>query len=194
MSLLLGTQAKAQVAPNPGGFSVDEYYQPGWHEATASVGALFSNVVRADNRPNIDYAFGGASAGYMVTHIHGSSIFRGNLELAPELFAADVFDGPGNYVAGATLWIRYNFVQPGWRLVPYIQGGGGGTALDIPDKFDGKMYNWNLDAAIGLHYFILPNLTLNAEYRLQHISNADMWSHNVGVNTSGPAVGVSLFF
>jgi lipid A 3-O-deacylase len=187
--------ATAQVQPsNSGGFSVDDYFTPGFHEGSVGVGALFSNVIRTSNRPNIDYVFGAASVGYMVTGIHGPSVLRGNLELAPELFGSYVFHGPGNYVAGGTLWIRYNFVQPGWRLVPYFEGGGGGTALDIPDNFDGKIYNWNLDAAIGAHYFLRPNLSLNAEYRLRHISNADMWSHNVGVNTSGPLVGVSLFF
>jgi hypothetical protein len=112
----------------------------------------------------------------------------------PEIFAADIYHGPGNYIAGATLWLRYNFVPEGWKFVPYIEGGGGGTSLDIPHNYDGKDFNFNLEAAVGFRYFIMPRCSLNAEYRFQHISNADLWDKNIGVNASGPSVGVSLFF
>jgi lipid A 3-O-deacylase len=201
LSVLLAFAAfrgSAQVQPSAsadsGGVSVEDNFHRGWHEATFGAGFLISNVVRADNRPNIDYTVIDASVGYMVWTPNSGGFFRGNLELAPEIFGAYVFHGPGNYVAGATLWLRYNFVQPGWKLVPYLEGGGGGTALDIPDKFDGKIFNFNLDAAIGLRYFVEPRCSVNVEYRFQHISNADLWSHNVGVNTTGPFVGVSFFF
>jgi len=97
-------------------------------------------------------------------------------------------------VASATFWLRYDFVPKGWRLVPYIQGGLGATVLDIPQNFDGKSFNFNLDAAVGARYFIRPNCALNVEYRFQHISNADIWMRNVGVNTSGPLAGISFFF
>ncbi len=137
---------------------------------------------------------GFAQAGFMVTEPKGSSIFRGSFELVPEIFGAGIHHGPGSYIAGATLWFRYNFVPEGWRFVPYFEGGGGGTSLDIPHHYDGKDFNFNLEAAVGFHYFIKPHLALNAEYRVQHISNADLWDHNVGVNASGPAVGVSYFF
>lgn len=175
-------------------FSVDDNFRHGWHEVNVGSGVLFSNLVRKDNRPNIDYALGYAQVGFMVTEPVGDGPFRGSFEVAPEVFGAGIFQGPGSYVAGATLWLRYNFVPKGWRFVPYIQGGAGVTDIDIPHKYDGKDFNFNLEAAVGFHYFIQPRCSLNVEYRLQHISNADLWQKNIGVNTDGPVVGVSFFF
>jgi lipid A 3-O-deacylase len=174
--------------------TLDANFRRGWHEASFGAGGLFANVVRASNRPNIDYAVAYAQASYTVIKPAGGGLFRGSFDLTPEIFGGGIYQDQGHYVAGATLWFRYNFVQPGSRFVPYIEGGGGGTFLDIPKRFDGKIYNFNLDAAVGVRYFIRPQLSLNAEYRLQHISNADLWDHNIGVNTSGPFAGMSLFF
>jgi hypothetical protein len=173
---------------------LDDNFRPGWREASLGAGAFFSDLVRTHNRPNCDYGFGYAQAGYRVTEPEGDTWLRGSFEVAPEVFGAGIFHGPGNYVAGATLWLHYDFVPKGWRVTPYIAGGGGGTLLDIPHYYDGKDFNFNLDGAVGVRYFIRPKVSLNAEYRFQHISNADLWDHNVGVNTSGPMAGVSIFF
>ncbi len=191
-----GSAAQAQSASSAdsGSFPVDDNFHFGWHEVTLGAGSYYANIIRGSNRPNLDYAMGYGAAGFMLNEPKGNSILRGNFELLPEIFGAGVFHGPGGYIAGATLWLRYNFVPPGWRFVPYLEGGAGGTTLDINHKYDGKDFNFNLDAAIGFHYFIQPRCSLNAEYRLQHISNADMWNRNIGVNASGPAVGVSFFF
>jgi opacity protein-like surface antigen len=182
------------TATSPTDFSVDENFQRGWHEADVGVGALFSNLVRNANRPNIDYSLLYIQTAYTVTEPQGDAFYRGSFQLAPEISGAGIFHGAGSYVASATLWLRYDFVPQGWRVVPYIQGGFGASVLDIPEQYDGKSFNYNLEAAAGARYFIRPKCSLNLEYRFQHISNADMWMHNVGVNTSGPAMGISFFF
>ena len=66
--------------------------------------------------------------------------------------------------------------------------------MDIPHQYDGKDFNFNLDFGVGCRYFISRRCSLNAEYRLQHISNADLWDHNIGINATGAALGVSFFF
>jgi hypothetical protein len=175
-------------------YSVDDNFRFGWHEFTFGGASFYANVIRGSNRPNLDYAMGYAEAGFMVTEPKGDSFFRGSFELVPEIFGATIHQGPGSYIAGATLWFRYNFVPQDWKFVPYLELGGGGTTLDIPHNYDGKDFNFNLDAALGFHYFIAPRCALNAEYRFQHISNADLWDRNIGVNATGPAVGVSFFF
>jgi hypothetical protein len=197
LALAIGTTgavAQSASTSDTGSFSVDQNFATGWHEATIGSGVFISNIIRTSNRPNCDYAFGYAEAGYMITEPKGDGFFRGSLELAPEIWGAGVYQGPGSYIAGATLLFRYNFVQPGWRVVPYIEAGGGGTFLNIPHSYDGKDFNFNLDGAIGLRYFLTEKCSINAEYRLQHISNADLWDHNVGLNADGPAVGFSVFF
>ncbi|MDB6021139.1 MAG: putative exported protein [Pedosphaera sp.] len=181
-------------AASEGSFSVDDNFRTGWHEATFGSTALFSNIRRRGDRPNVNYVLGYAQVAYAVTAPGDDGFFRGSFQLAPEAFAGGIYSGPGSYLAGGTLWFRYNFVQRGWKVVPYIEGGGGGTAIDLPHKYDGKDFNFNLDLGAGVRWFIEPRCSLNLEYRFQHISNANLWDHNAGVNTTGPSVGVSFFF
>jgi opacity protein-like surface antigen len=181
----------ASAPPAPG---IDDNFRTGWHEVQLGGAVYFSNIFRNYNRPKVDYATGFAQAGYMVTEPGEDAWWRGSFELAPEVFAAGIYRGPGNVIAGGTLWFRYNFVQRDWKLAPYFQLGGGGTYIDLPHYYDGKDFNFNLEAGVGLHYFIRPNLALNAEYRFQHISNANLWAHNIGANADGPVIGISYFF
>jgi hypothetical protein len=185
---------QSSVAASDETFSVDDNFRHGWHEATVGSAVYFSDVIRRFDHPDVNYWAGYAQLAYTMTSPGGEGFFRGSFQLAPEVFGAGIFHGPGSYVAGATIWFRYNFVQPGWRFVPYVAGGGGGTFLDIPHQFDGKDFNFNLDLAAGARYFVTQHCSLNAEYRFQHISNANLWSRNVGLNTTGPALSVSFFF
>lgn len=173
---------------------VDANFQRGWHEANVGAGVLFSNLKRDDKRPNIDYSVFYIQMAYTLTEPRGDAFYRGSLQFAPEISGAGIYHGPGSYVASATFWLRYDFVPKGWRVTPYIQGGVGASVLDIPQQYDGKSFNFNVDGSVGARYFIQPKCALNLEYRFQHISNANMWMHNVGVNTSGPMAGISWFF
>ena len=175
-------------------FDIDANYQSGWREANLGLGFLFPNTVRRSDRPDSKYVIESTQAGYMLGSPTGDGIFRGNFELAPELFGAEIYGGPGNYIAGAALLLRYNFVPRDRRLNPFISIGFGGTGSDIPHKYDGKSFDFDVEIELGLRYFIKPKCSLNAEYEFQHISNANLWSNNVGLNTSGPVFGVSFFF
>jgi hypothetical protein len=78
-------------------------------------------------RPNVAWIEGSAHWGWMLTSPDGSGIFRGNWELMLGAFGAGVYDGPGDYIVGASLGLRYNFVRPDAVVVPFIQVGGGGA-------------------------------------------------------------------
>ena len=175
-------------------FTIDDQFHPGRKEANFGVGTLFSPMVVTQGRPTVDYTFGYAQLGFMVTEIAGSGILRGNLELAPEFFAAGIYENTGHYIVGGTLYIRYNFIQPGWRLIPYFQCGGGSVYTDMSHIYDGMNYNFNVGGSAGLRYLFTRHCSMNIEYRFQHISNANLWSRNVGENTGGPVVGLSYFF
>jgi opacity protein-like surface antigen len=130
----------------------------------------------------------------MLFDARGSGFFRGNWELAPEVFGAGIWTSYGSYMAGCTLWLRQNFVQPGWKVTPFLQLGCGIGLSDIPHQFVGQDFSFNLDSSAGLRYFISPRLSVNAEFRYQHFSNANTASHNVGINAIGPMFGVSWIF
>ena len=174
--------------------SLDDTFRSGQWEASFAAGPLFSPMVLPKNRPVVNYALGSLQLGYMLTSPEGGGLFRGNLEFVPEGFGAGVFGGDGSYVAGGTFWMRYNFVTPGSRLVPYAQAGVGFTFMDIDHRYDGQNFNFNVDAAAGLRWFFSERWAMNLEYRFQHISNANMGQHNIGINADGPMLGVSWFF
>jgi opacity protein-like surface antigen len=130
----------------------------------------------------------------MIDDVSGDDWLRGNFEVAPEIFGAGIWHRSGNYIAGWTLWGRYNVVPRNWRLTPFIQLGAGAVLTDISHQCDGQNFNFNLDAAVGARYFIRKNISIDAEFRYQHISNADTGRRNIGINAIGPVVGVSWFF
>lgn len=66
--------------------------------------------------------------------------------------------------------------------------------MDIDHRYDGMNFNFNVDGAAGLRYFITPQVSLNLEYRFQHISNANLGRHNLGLNAEGPVLAVSWLF
>jgi len=105
-----------------------------------------------------------------------------------------VFNGTGTYVAGATAWLRYNFVPARSRLLPYAQAGAGFVFTDIDRNLLGQDFNFNLGLGVGFRYLISERWSLSLEYRYQHISNANLAHRNVGINAHGPVLGLSFFF
>src|SRR5581483_6206484 len=65
-------------------YAKDDNFQPGWREATAGFGIMFSPIGSSYARPTVDYVPGYIEAGYMLSHIHGSGFFRNNYEIAVE--------------------------------------------------------------------------------------------------------------
>jgi hypothetical protein len=163
-------------------------------EANISSGVLFSPIGTPKDRPVINYTITTLQLGYMLSDVKGPGILRGNFELAGDVFASKVFIGPGSYIAGGTVWIRYNFVPAGWRIIPFVEAGAGLTTTDLDRKFVGQPFNFNLNAAVGLRYFVAKHWSINLTCQYQHISNANTGKKNVGINAYGPILGVSYFF
>jgi hypothetical protein len=191
--VLSAANAPAQTA-STGNFSLDDNFRAGWHEAALGTAAMFSPVGPVSNRPRVNYVTAFANAGYMLYDAGGSGFFRGNFELAPEVFGAGIYEATGHYIAGTTLWIRQNFVPRDWRFVPFGQIGAGISSMDIDHKYDGHNFNFNLDSSLGCRYFISPRLSVFGELRYQHLSNANTGSHNIGINALGPSFGVAWHF
>jgi lipid A 3-O-deacylase len=195
---LVVTQARADDADLKDGgsptFTAGDLFTSRRYEATMTSGVLFSPFGSPKNRPTINYTITELQLGWMLSPVRGRGWWRGNFELVGEGFGGAIIEGPGSYLAGATVWMRYNFVPEGWRLVPYIQAGAGLTTTDIDRGIVGMPFNFNLNLAAGVRWVFARNCSLNLEYRYQHISNADLGSRNLGINSQGPILGVSYFF
>ena len=159
-----------------------------------SSGAMFSPVGAVQNRPTVDYTLSGLQFGWMLSSPGQPGWLRGNWEVAVEAMGGEVFKGRGSYMAGGTLWARYNFIQPNWRVVPYLQGGAGAEGTDMDQRLIGETFNFNLDVGVGMRCFVARNWALDLECRYQHISNAKIAKRDVGINAIGPMLGLSFFF
>jgi opacity protein-like surface antigen len=172
----------------------DEFFHKGSFETSLGGGALFSPFAAIRNRPTLNYTLSEFQLGYMMTDVAGHGIWRGNWEVANAAFGGKVFEGIGDFMAGATIWLRYNFVPCQSRFAPFVQAGAGGTYTDINPRLVGQDFNFNLDLGAGVRYLLSPHWSVNLEYRYQHISNANMADRNLGVNAHGPMLAVSFFF
>jgi opacity protein-like surface antigen len=170
------------------------HFQQDTYEVALMSGTMFSPIGADRHRNTVDYTLSGLQLGWMLTGAGEPAWWRGNLELSLEAMGGEVYEGRGNYIAGGTAWLRYNFVQPNWRLVPYVQAGVGAEGTDMDQRLIGENFNFNLDIAAGLRCFVAQNWALDLECQYQHISNATIARHDIGINAVGPMIGVSYFF
>ena len=123
---------------------------------------------------------------------------RGTFEAVLEATGSYVWYSFGTYMVGATALVRYNFVQPNWIVVPYIQGGAGIVYTNARNWSDQDAIGANVEFtpqfAGGLKFLLDKNWTFNIEGAFQHISNANTSARNEGVNAYGGFVGFTYVF
>ncbi|HEY2711772.1 MAG TPA: acyloxyacyl hydrolase [Chthoniobacterales bacterium] len=100
--------------------------------------------------------------------------------------------------AGLTLFLRYNFVQPHARVLPYLQIGAGSVYTDIPEKESGGLISlpveFNLQGIGGTRIVLNDYWSFLVEFGYRHISNAEIKKPNFGIDSVGGNVGFGFFF
>ncbi len=162
-------------------------------------GSLLGSHFPHDHAPTLNYWQTNFRFGLMLNSPSPKGSFlRGNFEALVEGTTSAVYKGPGNYLIGITALLRYNFVQPDSRLIPYAQIGAGIVYNDVwktsTQDAIGQSIEFTPQASIGLHYMIRPKWSIDAEGMYHHISNAGLASRNVGSNAFGGLVGFTYFF
>lgn len=139
-------------------------------------------------------------------------IFRGNTEF---LFRGDFYQvtfGQENHLAGLSVGPRYNFVQPGWKIVPFVEGTVGilfadsnpqtygatnGSGVGSQQRGLGEDFNFTFGVAVGFRYDINEDWYLRASFDYAHVSNAGLsepqWQ-NKAIDAVGPKIGVGYRF
>ena len=135
----------------------DRFGSGAW-EVEDLIGGYFLFDRGGNQRVTVDYLINNVRLGAMLYNPTGPGFLRGNVEALGEVFAGGIFHGPGTAVAGLTGFLRYNFVQPGARIVPYFQGGGGIIYTDITaeesDNAVSLPVEFNLQAIGGLRFIV----------------------------------------
>jgi hypothetical protein len=161
-------------------------------------GGESSSLYPGARRPKITFLEGDVRVGVIVSHAIGCSFYRGNFEILLDGFGAGITDGPGSWLAGGRVFGRYNFIQPGARVVPYLQVNGGALGNDIyrdhTQRIIGGGFEFTTGVSVGLRFLISRHFGLLLEGGYQHISNADIYPRNAGLNTLGAQAGLFYFF
>jgi lipid A 3-O-deacylase len=111
---------------------------------------------------SLDNYLGGVVRGY------SEFFFRGDYE--------QIVLGPENHFEGLMVGPRYNFVQPGWKIIPYVEGGVGiGFADSNPMAGGlGQDFNFTFEAGAGAKYNLCKDFYVRLGVEYQHVSNAGL--------------------
>ena len=141
-----------------------------------------------------DWWLGALQVEWVLSNVKGEGHwYKGNWEIAFELFAGQQVEPSSAYVAGFTPLLRYDFAVGG-RWVAFVDLGSGGTLTDIRDGDLSTTFEFNLQTGVGAHYFVRDNLSVTCQARLIHLSNANLDAPNLGVNNITLMLGVSWWF
>jgi lipid A 3-O-deacylase len=161
--------------------------------------ALESGYLFGAINPPQDYQIG---AEFLTARVRWGVVqrdvwFRGYNQFYVSAIAEPIFRGIENHYFGFNLGMRYNFVRPGSRLVPYVSGGLGLGWIDSHPEIpggQGQDFTFNILSAAGISYELNDHWKLNAGVLYQHLSNGGQTDPNPSLNLFGPQVGVTYSF
>jgi opacity protein-like surface antigen len=111
---------------------------------------------------SLDHELGGILRGY------SEFFFRGEYD--------QIVRGPETHYEGLVVGPRYNFVQPGWPVVPYVEGGVGFDFADSNPNGGGlgQDFNFTFTVGAGAKYMITDQFFVRLGVEYQHLSNAGL--------------------
>jgi lipid A 3-O-deacylase len=191
--LFVGSQAFGGIAAS-GVESAKEEFNPERFEVALESGYLFGFI-----NPPRSYQIG---AEFLTTRVRWGVVrsdmwLRGYNQFYISAIAEPIFRGIENHYFGLNFGMRYNFVRPGSRFVPYISGGLGLGWIDSHPEIrggQGQDFTFNILTAAGISYKMNDHWKLNAGILYQHLSNGGQTDPNPSLNLLGPQVGATYSF
>ncbi len=129
--------------------------------------------------------------------VQGDNWLRGYNQFYVSAIAEPIFRGIENHYFGLNLGMRYNFVRPGSRFVPYFSGGLGLGWIDSHPEIPGAQgqdFTFNILSAAGISYRVNEHWKINVGALYQHLSNGGQTDSNSSLNLFGPQVGANYSF
>ncbi len=208
--LLVGSAFQAKAGPEaPATTATKEEMQSPFTKGVTEVDLMAGTFLSytppgGAGRKSIDFAQESVRIGRMLTSPKDTGFFsgllRGNFEFLFEGIGGEVYSGhdKGSTFGGVSFLMRYNFVHPGCRIIPFYELGGGmvfnNIYLDNSQREVGESFEFNLQNHAGVDFMLRENLALTLEGGWTHISNANMADRNLGLDTFGGLFGVCYFF
>jgi len=156
-----------------------------------------AGMARLGSHQAHDFVLLSASYGHMLSGLIAKDHwYRGNLEGRMELFGGMQYHPDVNtdgWLIGLTPHLRYNFAS-GSRLIPFVDGGAGVTAMGIGPPDVSGTFEFNLQGSVGVYWFLSDNLALTTDASYTHYSCAGIHQPNSGINNISFMLGVTWFF
>ena len=174
--------------------SAKEEFNPERFEVALESGYLFGFI-----NPPRSYQIG---AEFLTARVRWGVVrsdmwLRGYNQFYISAIAEPIFRGIEKHYFGLDFGMRYNFVRPGSRLVPYISGGLGLGWIDSHPEIpggQGQDFTFNILTAAGISYKMNDHWKLNAGILYEHLSNGGQTDPNPSLNLLGPRVGLDYLF
>ena len=208
--LILGTCAVSRAvagtdmapAPKSDGVTPDIASDHDWTVELGS-GATWSNV--RSGEPNRSYTIipVDLTASLKVDDVSLDHFLGGWLRGYTEFFFRGDYDqivhGPENHFESFIVGPRYNFVQPGWKVIPYAEGGVGLAFADSKPQLGGlgEDFNFTFTVGAGAKYQIDEHWYARLGVEYQHVSNAGLsepTNPNHPIDALGPKLSVGYAF
>jgi hypothetical protein len=127
---------------------------------------------------------------------------RGNTEWITSAYFHPVWDGTESRFLGGLFGPRYNFVQEGWKWVPFLGARVGFGFTDSRDNSlragaQGQDFVFTFMVEAGARYIINDRADLSLGALYQHFSNAGLSEpeqQNYGLDVLGPVASVNFRF
>jgi len=116
-----------------------------------------------------------------------------------------ITEGPESVFVGPLIGLRYNFVQPNWRVMPNVElrgglgytdaKGPGEVAHNKPDIGQGQDLTFTFLIGAGWRYNLSPRYSASLGVEYMHVSNmylSEPKYYNHGINVAGPIVGFNV--
>lgn len=127
-----------------------------------------------------------------LTEPIGSGWYQGQLALGAEIVAFHTNEPITAYSAGFTPKLIYTSTAFG-RMRPFLEAGGGPLWTDLGGRVPEQpgQFNFLVWGGAGCSYQMTHTWTIDAGYRVMHISNGGTRSPNSGLNFGLPFLGLS---
>jgi opacity protein-like surface antigen len=175
-----------------------------------STGAEFSNI-RADQSEGSNQIPVKLTGVYTIDEVSNdkllNGILRGNTEFLFSGYGRAIIDGREHHLFGIQSGPRYNFVQPGWKLVPFIESEVGLGFADSNGRYAyglkngpsglGQDFNFMFTVGAGVKYDITADLYTHVAIKYTHYSNAGLSEpgrQNEGIDSAGPEFALGYRF
>jgi len=135
--------------------------------------------------------------GYTVFKWQWWIVPAGAFEVSAEPFVSVIHSiRPGTHGSielGSGLPVLTYYFDTGTRFAPYIEGGLGLLYTDLRGYSLGGHFSFMENIGLGASYFFSQNLAFNAMWRYRHISNANLYDDNAGLDSGVILAGFTYF-